>query len=436
VSVSKRQFVEAGLQTRERTAARTLRIGYVMQEGVEIRRPPFNGPANHVREVVQGLVRRGHQVRVVVRVGGRIWRSDDLNEFVPVTAPSLDRGPLRLIERGTRRIQSALQLPYAAMWESLRFADACVQELRGFDLVYERIGWVAYGAGLAARRLDVPLVLEDNGDQLFDLEAKGIAPQGVQRTLSVSLMRAAVRRAAHVVSSGAGWREQFITRWGYDPARVTTIENGTVLLDELRREQLPAFAPDAAAATGPATLVYVGGFYPWHGVPVLFEALAAARARGAQARLLMIGSGDGFESARELAASLGLGGDVTFIGHLKPQEYAPLLAAADIGVSPYCGWPEFSGLKVLDYKAAGLPTIASGVNGHPPTLKHGHTGLIVPPGNVEALRDAILELSGNARLRRCMGRAARLEAESMHAWEHTVERLEQVFLAAHAARVH
>jgi alpha-maltose-1-phosphate synthase len=76
------------------------------------------------------------------------------------------------------------------------------------------------------------------------------------------------------------------------------------------------------------------------------------------------------------------------------------------------------------------------VNGHPPTLKHGHTGLIVAPGDAAALRDAILELSGNARLRRCMGRTARLEAESLHAWEHTVERLEQVFLAAHAGPVH
>jgi len=75
-----------------------------MQEGVEIRRPPFNGPANHVREVVQWLGRRGHQVRVIVRVDGRIWRSDDLASFVPVRARWFDRGPLRLAERAVRRL--------------------------------------------------------------------------------------------------------------------------------------------------------------------------------------------------------------------------------------------------------------------------------------------------------------------------------------------
>jgi glycosyltransferase involved in cell wall biosynthesis len=398
-----------------------------MQEGVDIRRPPFNGPANHVREVVEALVHRGHQVRVVFRVDGRIWRSDNLTDFQAVPARWMDRGVLRLFERGVRRIQSELQLPYGAVFESLRFAQVCAQELQGFDLLYERLGWVGYGAGLAARRLKVPLVLEDNGDALFDLEAKGMAPQGLQRRLSLALMHRAVWRAAHVVSSGAGWREQFIKRWGYDPARVSTIENGTALVQLLSRDHLRSFGSGADEAA-PVTLVYLGGFYPWHGVPVLLDALAQALASGARARLLMIGSGDGFAEARQLVDTLKLNRHVAFAGHQNPARYAPLLAGADVGVSPYCGWPEFSGLKVLDYKAAGLPTIASGKNGHPPTLKAGQTGLIVPPCNVEALRDAIVQLCADSAMRRRMGQAARIDAEAMHGWEQTAQRLERVFL--------
>jgi hypothetical protein len=246
-----------------------------MQEGVEIRRPPFNGPANHVREVCEWLSRRGHEVRVIVRVDGRIWRSDDLEAFVPVEVRGFDRGPLRSIERVVRRVQSELQLPYAALFESLRFAQACVQELEGFDLVYERLGWMGYGSGLAARRLGVPLVLEDNGDHLFDLEAKGMAPTGLQRRLSVALMQHAVGRAAHVISAGAGWREQFIRRWRIDADCITAIENGTALIDMLTREQLRAFA--GATGSDEVKFVYLGGFYPWHGVPILLDALAAPR---------------------------------------------------------------------------------------------------------------------------------------------------------------
>lgn len=405
-----------------------MQLAYVMQHGVEIRRPPYNGPANHVREVVHSLAKRGHRIRVLVAIEGRIWRSDDLVDFVPVDVPRFDRGPVRLVERAVRRVQAELGLPYAGAFESWRFSEACVQELRGCAIIYERFGWMGYGSGLAARRLGVPLVLEDNGDHLFDLDAKGAGPQGVQRRLSLSLMKRAVGRASHVVSSGAGWREQFIRRWGIAGDRVTTIENGTALVEMLRRDDLKSFAVgDSRDADGCVTLVYLGGFYAWHGVPVLLDALAKARARGVPATLLMIGSGDGLAEAQSRAAGLGLNEVVTFAGHMGPAQYAPLLAAADAGVSPYCGWPEFSGLKVLDYKAAGLPTIASGVNGHPPTLEDGRTAVIVPPCQPEPLAAAIERIARDAGLRRRLGQAARIDAEARHAWSHTAERLERVF---------
>jgi glycosyltransferase involved in cell wall biosynthesis len=51
----------------------------------------------------------------------------------------------------------------------------------------------------------------------------------------------------------------------------------------------------------------------------------------------------------------------------------------------------------------------------------------VPPGDARALADAIGQLSGEAALRRRLGRQARLEAEAHHRWQHTAERLEDVF---------
>ena len=55
-----------------------------MQQGVDILHPPFNGPANHVREVIQELERLGHTVRVLVRLDGQTWFSDDLETFEPI----------------------------------------------------------------------------------------------------------------------------------------------------------------------------------------------------------------------------------------------------------------------------------------------------------------------------------------------------------------
>lgn len=404
-----------------------MKIGYLLQQDVDICTPPFNGPANHVREVVQGLQASGHDVRTLLRLDGRLLCSDDLAHFETVEVPWMDRGVLRLLERSVRRVQYELQLPYAGLFESVRFALACRQKLEGFDILLERMSWANYGGALAAKWLKTPLILENNGDHLLDLEAKGIAPKGVQRGLSLALTRYAVNAAAHVVVSGDGWRGEFVDRWETPAERVTTVENGTPVVDLLQRMDLRAFHGEAGEAS-PVRLVYLGSFYPWQGVPVLLRALARVRERGVKVQLTLIGSGAGAEEAEALVGTLELGDAVTFTGRLRPAEYAPILADAEIGVAPYCGWPEFSGLKLFDYKAAGLATIGSGQDGQPPTLCHGETGWIVPPCDEAALAEAIVHLAEDEKLRRQIGRAARVEAEQRHRWEHTVQRLEEIML--------
>lgn len=410
-----------------------MKIAYLLEQDVEVRQPPYDGPGTHVREVVHELRQRGHQVRLLARLDGRLWRSDDLATFEPVAVPLLDRGPLRLLERAVRRVQYELQLPYAAFFESQRFARACQQELAGYDVLYERMSWFDYGGALAARRLGLPLVLECNGDHLADLEAKGIAPRGWQRRLSVALMNHAVQQTAHVVVSGDGWRDAFLQRWQVDGGRVTAVENGTELLRLLRREELRSFQPEPESG-GPVTLAYLGGFQPWQGVPVLLKAVASLIAEAPPLRLVLIGSGPGADEARQWSEQLGLSGVVSFAGRLAQEAYAPLLARADVGLAPYCGWPEFSGLKLFDYKAAGLAVIASGEQGRPRTIQYGRTGWVVPPCDEQALRQAILALARDSALRRKLGRAARLDAESSHSWEQTSERLEQIMIRVIAER--
>lgn len=407
-----------------------MKIGYLMQAGVpDVRRHPPSGPANHVRHVFTELRKRGHHVCLLACLDGRIWKSEDLDAFDPVIVRRGDRGLWRLFERAVRRIQYELALPYAALFESLRFASACRQELAGYDLLYERMGWFGYGGGLAARWLRVPLVLEINGDHLSELEMRGMAPAGVQRWLSVVLTKKAVALASRVVAAGDGLRKTFIARWGIDPDKVAVVENGSELVSLLDRSQLRSFRPPAAL-DGPTTIVFLSGFDPWHGTSILVQAVAMGIARGASLKLLLVGSGPGREETVQLVRAHGLDESVTFTGQLPPDCYAVLLAEADIGVSPYCGRTEFLGMKLIDYKAAGLPTVASGEHGQPSIIEHGRTGWVVPPCDAQALCEAILRLASDVELRRQMGRTARIEAEHLHRWSRTGERLQEIFSRA------
>jgi glycosyltransferase involved in cell wall biosynthesis len=405
-----------------------MKIGYVIQEGSpDVRSRPLNGAANHVLKVYQELQALGHDLRFLARYDGRIWRSDDLESFEPVHVRRWDQGWRRQVERGVRGVQSRLKLPYANWFESQRFAGAICQELGDRDLLYERLFWMSYGPGLAARRLRIPLVFEvNNGDFITELERLGVAPQGFQRWLAIRIMRRAVRRGDYVVATGDGHRRRFIEWWGVNPERVVTVENGSEIPSLLEREQLRSFQ-DAPGPEEPVTIAFVGAFEPWHGILILLPAFAQVVAQNPNVRLVLIGSGTQQAQIVEHIGQLGLQDHVELTGQLDIHQVAQRLARVDIGVAPYCGWMEFSGLKLFDYKSAGLATVASGMDGQPATLAHGLTGWIVPPCDQDALRDALLRLVNDRELTRCIGRAARLQAERQHTWRHTAEQLDRIF---------
>jgi glycosyltransferase involved in cell wall biosynthesis len=404
-----------------------MKIGYLMQAGApDMQDQPRSGPAAHVWHVCRELAHLGHDVRLLTVRGSQLWRSDNLVDFQPVTV-RMDHGALRLFERGVRRVQAELRLPYLHLFDSLRFAAACRQEFGDRDLLYERMGWMGCGGAIAAWNSGQPLVLEVNGDHLAEYEMLGVAPQGVQRAASLRFMRWATQQAAWVVATGEGWRRRFLQRWPVDPHRVSVVENGSEVVELLTRADLASFQAGGPTANQPLQLVYVGAFEPWHGILVALEALAEVVGTCPDVHLHLIGDGSARLEIEHLIAARGLEAFVTRHGFLPITQAAPILAGCEIGLSPYCGRVEYSGLKLLDYKAAGLATIASGENGEPAVLQQGTTGWIVRPCSVDDLAAAIIHLYADNDLRRRIGEAARLEAEAYHSWRHTAEQLQAIF---------
>lgn len=421
-----------------------MKIGYLMQAGVpDIREKPLSGPANHVKHVFDELRNLGHDVRLIAQLDGAFWVSDDLENLRRIEVQRPFEWLWQIVEKGVRRIQSTLGLPYAAWFESQRFAQVCCQELNDFDILYERMGWMGYGGATAAKRLNIPWILEVNGDHLDELESLGIGPKGGQRWISMRAMKWAVNQAAHVVAVGEGWKRRFEERWTFASERMSVVENGSEMVDKLAQASLRTYQstkPNTGSSsntqekpgdTTAINVIYIGGFEPWHGVTILVEAFARAMATVNQEQialhLYLVGSGSELSKIQTMIAQFDLHERVTLTGYLSSDEMIPYLQKADIGACPYCGRANFSGLKILDYKAAGLATIASGEKGEPAILKHGETGWIVPPADVDALADAMVELSKNRENRQQIGQAAREDAEKLHRWRHTAEQLEMIF---------
>lgn len=413
-----------------------MKIGYLVERNsAPLRSAPYDGRSIHVQQVIEALIARGHEVCLLVCEHGQVWHSTDLVDFAPVTVRWLEYGLLGWLLHWVQASQQAFGLPELAFLENLRFFLLCRRWLATCDLFYERFSWLGYGGTVAAKWLAKPLVLEVNGDALAEAELLGLPLHSRPHRFARWLMQKVFSQATHIVAAGEGWRQSVLHRWCIAPAKVTTIDNGSELVALLPREALQAFrcASDAAEIK----VVYLGGFYAWHGVTCLLKAYAQAIERGAHLHLSLIGNGAGLGESQALVRALGIDAHCTFTGVLPTEQYAAYLAQADIGVSPYCGRKEYTGLKLFDYLAAGLAIIASGEHGQPALLAHGQIAWVVPPCNCEALTQALLHLSADHVYRQSLGRAARLQAEQQHSWAHTAQRLEQCLLSllnAHMTR--
>lgn len=143
-----------------------------------------------------------------------------------------------------------------------------------------------------------------------------------------------------------------------------------------------------------------------------------------EARLLLVGDGPQEQSLRTTAQSLGLGGVVVFAG--KRQNIPSLLGMTDIFLFPSVA--EGFGIALLEAMAAGLPVVASRVEGIVEVVEDGADGLLVPPEDVRAIAEAVIRLHADPDLRRALGHQARLTVERRFSVAVGITRLESVYL--------
>jgi L-malate glycosyltransferase len=159
--------------------------------------------------------------------------------------------------------------------------------------------------------------------------------------------------------------------------------------------------PNEGEADRPLHLVTVAHLIPEKGIQILLEALRLTHHRLPHFRLLIAGSGPWEQELRSQTGSNRLDECVHFLGSTASQ--AELLRSADIAVMPSL-WQEACPFTALEAMATAVPVIASFVGGLS-TLVGVGPGWLVPPGDPEALADAIVRLAGDPTARGQMGQA-------------------------------
>jgi glycosyltransferase involved in cell wall biosynthesis len=226
--------------------------------------------------------------------------------------------------------------------------------------------------------------------------------------------RKSLRTADVVLTTNGSFRQLAIERGARGPEGVVVVRTGP--------DEVTAPLPRAAADEAPR-VVFAGVMGEQDGVEFLVRAVALLRARGRDLALELIGDGPDVARLHALVAELGLTETVTWSGWLSRDEMRARLAHGAVAVSPDDDSElnrKASMLKIADYLALGLPTVASDL---PETrVTCGDAVLYVPPGDVDALADAIARVLDDADLRSRLSQAA-LERAPRLVWQPAGERL-------------
>jgi glycosyltransferase involved in cell wall biosynthesis len=154
---------------------------------------------------------------------------------------------------------------------------------------------------------------------------------------------------------------------------------------------------------GVFAMAAAGQLIPRKGHSYLLEAASELKLAHPSFRLVIFGEGYLNNQLRAQATSLGLGDVVQFAGYREDLD--AYLGCFDLFVHPAS--QEGLGIAVLKAAAAGVAVVACHAGGVGEAVADGKTGLLVPPGNAEALRAAIVTLMDDDGLRREMGVAGR-----------------------------
>jgi glycosyltransferase involved in cell wall biosynthesis len=246
-----------------------------------------------------------------------------------------------------------------------------------------------------------------------------IRPSWRYRLFYRPFLRFALARASRIVVASPtlaasapqleDWRSKCVViPYGVHAARVPPSDAVARRAEAIRREHKVPL------------VLFVGRLVTYKGVDVLLDAM-----RGVSAVALLVGEGPERASLQHKAKTLGITDGVVFLGEVDDDELAALYHACDVFVLPSVTRQEAFGVVQIEAMSYGKPVISTDLGtGVAWVNQHGVTGLVVPPADPLALRDAINTILAEPLTRDAMGAAGARRARSVF----NVERMTELTL--------
>ncbi|RUR27819.1 glycosyltransferase [Vreelandella andesensis] len=336
-----------------------------------------------VRKEAETLVNAGFQVTVhALAVPGCQSRSDVLSSGIRVRRHGGDQTTKKPSPGSTKRERSKLDVLALILSRVRALLSMGWTTFRSRpDIVHAHDVNMLPTAWLAARLAKAPLI--------YDAHEISTDREGYQsfRGLVGWVEKQLVPGAAGMITTTDA-RAKFFAR-AYGVSRPLVLQNRPRFIEVSRSNRI---REELGLKESWPIVLYQGGLQPGRGL----DRLVKAAVNVSDTYFVFIGGGSQAGDLKRLVGDLNLGQSVYFIDTVPLDELPSYTASADIGIQPIentcLNHFTTDSNKLFEYVIAGLPVIASQLPEISKVVRQHDLGLLVPPGNTEALASAIVEL--------------------------------------------
>lgn len=354
----------------------------------------------HIQSIVNNLKELGHSVKVVSLVGeqtrfrsaqeAKESRWDKIKHWIP------------------KPIYELAEVAYNL--KGLRMLEKAIDDFKP-DIIYDRYAHFSFSALWAARRNKLPLILEVN------------SPYSIQKRqweklyfpwLSEMGERKIFNAAPQIIVVSTPLKK-IVMDYGVPAERITVLPNGTDperfnpnIDDTPLREKL--------GLQGRVAMGFVGILRRWHNIDKLINILEEIDLPKHNATMLFLGDGPSYHELVAYNKEKGNEEWIRFLGRIPHDEIQNYIAMMDIAISPHAT-PYSSPMKILEYMAMEKAILAPDMENIRDLLTDGKTALLFKPDDADSLKEKLLLLIKDDKLRRTLGKNARQKVIENFTWK-------------------
>ncbi len=266
-----------------------------------------------------------------------------------------------------------------------------------------------------------PLVITWHGDSLREYgRYSGIVPGVAAYFYKRCLADKVLSRADVIISPSESYIDEskFLEKYR---GKIAVIPNG-VNLEKFDISYSKEECKRKLGLNEKNVVLFVGRLYPLKGPHILLKAIPNVIKENKDTLFVFVGGGN-VDEYKKLSEEIGVKEYVKFTGYIDEEKYF-YYRASDIFCLP--STLESFGIVNLEAMACGVPIVASRVGGIPDIVNDGENGLLITPGDSNALADAIIYLLENKDIRERMGKNGKKKIKD-YSWERIAERTENVY---------